>query len=251
MQWFLLIAGLAAGFVDSIAGGGGLISLPSLALAIGPGPASIGTNKIAGTAAALVALAVYARKGHFDFKRSLVFAIFVGLGSFAGSRISPLIPTAYFRWFLLLTCPLILWVVLKKDLWIEKEIDPAAPVLAFKSVQPILWLTGLACGLYDGIWGPGGGTFMFLSLFFVAKFPLLGALAAAKFANTCSAGVSLLSYAHQGFVQWHYGIAIGIGISIGAFFGSQCATKKAAQLVRPVLVILVLLLMGLAFSRAN
>src|SRR5947209_5901322 len=100
----LLGAGLLAGFIDSIAGGGGLVTLPTLILIVGPGAQAIGTNKIVGSVAALVALGVYARAGHLQWKRSAAFAFWIGVGSFCGSRVSPLIPPEFFKWLLLVTC---------------------------------------------------------------------------------------------------------------------------------------------------
>src|SRR4051812_41236315 len=97
MSWtFLLFAGLIAGFIDAIAGGGGLITLPAISLVVGAGVTAVGTNKIAGAAAALIALLVYARHGHVDWKNSLVFAAMAGLGALVGSRLAPLIPQAAF-----------------------------------------------------------------------------------------------------------------------------------------------------------
>ena len=229
---FLIIAGIVTGFIDSVAGGGGLISLPVLSLALAPGAEAIGTNKIVGTLAALVALIVYARAGHMDLKKSLLFALFIAGGSFLGSLITPHLPQSSFRWILLVMCPFILWVVLKKDLWTqERHSRPLRKHSAFK-----IGLSGLACGLYDGAFGPGGGTFMFLSLLFFARLPLFTALAASKLANTTSAGVALVSYASRGFVHWTEGTLMAIGVIAGAFLGARFATKKAAVLVRPVLV---------------
>ena len=236
---FLILAGLITGLIDSIAGGGGLISLPILSLALTPGADAIGTNKIVGSLAALVALIVYARAGHMDLKKSLIFTLLISTGSFLGSSITPHLPQNAFRWILLVMCPFILWVVLKKDLWIqERDSRPLKKPSVFK-----VGLSGLICGVYDGAFGPGGGTFMFLSLLLFARLPLFTALAASKLANTISAGVALVSYASRGFVHWTEGILMASGVIVGAFLGAQFATKKASHLVRPVLVSVSVLLM--------
>src|SRR5205823_6411427 len=126
-------------------------------------------------AAAAVALFVFSRKGHFDFKKSLAFAAWVMVGAFTGSRLSPLVPPRAFFWILLFTCPLILWIVWEKDLWVAREMKHPHP-REVGPFSPSLVIAGLTCGLYDGIWGPGAGTFMMLALLFVARFPLLPAL---------------------------------------------------------------------------
>lgn len=240
-ELFLFFTGLVAGFVDSIAGGGGLITIPSLSLFLGLGSLTIGTNKIAGTLSALIALIVYSFKGHMDWKKGATFTFLVGLGSFLGSLVNPLVPPHWFRVFLLFTCPILLWVLWKKDLWVKAESDhleTPAPRTA--------WMVALAlgCGFYDGIWGPGGGTFMFLSLFFVAQFPLLTSLAISKLANTTSAGVSLFNFSRQGYVNWKLGTVLSLGILFGALVGSILATRQATRLVRPVLVLVVFLLLA-------
>jgi uncharacterized membrane protein YfcA len=234
-----------AGFVDSIAGGGGLVTLPSMAWIVGPGVLAIGTNKIVGTAAALVALFVYLSRGHFDGSRSFWFALWVGLGSFVGSRIAPLIPAAAFNYFLIATCPLILWVVWRKDLWVSTEAGHGEPSTGHgKRVfeKRVLALLGLGCGFYDGVWGPGGGTFMFLSLFFFGKLPLLAAIAASKLSNAVSAGTALVSYAFQGQVRVLEGSIMASGVVAGSYVGARHATTRASRIVRPVLVAVVALL---------
>jgi uncharacterized protein len=232
----LIITGLAAGFIDSIAGGGGLITVPALMLLVGPGAHAIGTNKVAALVAAGVALLVYVRAGHMDWRRAISFTFCVAAGSFCGSLVTPSVPAAAFRWFLAVTCPLVLWILWRKDFWIS---SPRAAGSAFG--LPIL-LSGLACGFYDGLWGPGGGTFMFLSLLVFGKVPLLGALAASKLANTASALSSLTGYTLQGYVHWVEGAFLALGIGTGAFFGARTATHRASRIVRPVLTIVVVLL---------
>lgn len=241
----LTLAGVVAGFVDSIAGGGGLITLPSLTLALGAGVDAIGTNKICGVAAAAVALAVYVRRGHMDWRNSTVFAIAVGLGGFFGSRLAPLLPPWMFPWLLALTCPVILYIVWKRDLWVAREATHGeeGTARAGRLLDPAVVLTGLAAGIYDGAWGPGSGTFMFLALLFVARLPLLPSLAAAKLANLASGATSLVSYAMSGHVHYRAGSFVALGTLAGGWAGAHLATTRAARIVRPVLVIVVVLLL--------
>jgi uncharacterized membrane protein YfcA len=246
-SFLLALTGLVAGFVDSIAGGGGLITLPALTLLFGPGASVIGTNKIAGCMAAAMALVVYARKGHFDFKRSLAFTLWISIGSYLGSQISPLLPAPLFHWFLVITCPIILWIVFRKDLWVRSENVVSTPLKSTKwlgLLEPGIFVSGILCGIYDGAWGPGAGTLMLLSLIFFARLPLFIALAASKLANACSAAVALASYASKGYVHWPEGICLAIGISLGAVVGAQCATQNASRIVRPVLASVVCLLLA-------
>jgi uncharacterized protein len=232
----LLAAGLIAGLIDSIAGGGGLITVPSFVLVLGPGVTAIATNKIAGVASAGVALLIYMKNGHVTLRGQAVFALLVGIGAWLGSVLAPLFPPLAFKYLLFVICPLILFVVWRKDLWVKER--SLLPVAHWR-----LWIAGFFCGLYDGIAGPGGGTLMFLSLLFFGRMPLLGAMGTAKLANLTSAGVSLVSYASQGLVQWRTGAVVGASIAVGAVIGAEFGNRRAVTAVRLALTIVVTLLL--------
>lgn len=234
---FLVFVGLLSGFIDSIAGGGGLIALPAMSLVVGPGVEAIGTNKIASLAGALIAFLVYLRKGHVDWKASVSFTVAVSFGALVGAIIAQWIPKSVFPWLLLITCPLILALVWKRDLWTSRALHPGSA-----SVVAVI-LAGLATGFYDGVWGPGGGTLMFLALLFFARLPLLTALAASKLANTVAAIVGLTTYGIAGHVHFHLGLMLASGMTVGGFFGASLASTNATRVVRPALLVIVALLM--------
>jgi uncharacterized membrane protein YfcA len=238
----LIIAGLIAGLIDSIAGGGGLITLPVLSLHLESIPHAIGTNKIVGATGALVALLVYARRSGFKWRSALEFSLWVGLGSTLGSLTTPHLSNAFFTPLLLISAPLLLILIFKKDFWILKPIDHALESTKTRSLftTPLL---GIAIGFYDGFFGPGGGTLMFLGLFLVLRKPLLEALTISKFVNFVSAFVSLISYSSQGQVHPLEGISLAIPMAFGAYFGAGLASKHAQKIVRPALTIVVFLLL--------
>ncbi|MBI2521748.1 MAG: sulfite exporter TauE/SafE family protein [Bdellovibrio sp.] len=236
MELILFFAGLVAGFIDSIAGGGGLITLPVLSLYLLPGPHSIGTNKIVGTVGALTALIIYSRKGHLQIGKGLRFVLLVGTGSFLGSSSAPYLPIHYFKILLIILCPLLLLLVWHKDKFIREDVE-------YKVSPFIFILTGVFCGFYDGFFGPAGGTFMLLGLLYAVKLPLFAALAISKLANTLSAGVALATYSTGGFVHWKTGLIMMAGMAPGAFFGAHIASKKADKIVKPVLTFIVCLLL--------
>jgi uncharacterized membrane protein YfcA len=111
-----------------------------------------------------------------------------------------------------------------------------------------LSILGLAVGFYDGAWGPGGGTFMFLGLLFGAKIPLLPAIATSKLANSVSAFSSLANYWRQDLVSPIHGAAVAVGSMLGATQGARLAHQHADRLVRPALVVIALLLLIRVFS---
>ncbi len=221
-----------AGFIDSIAGGGGLISLPVFTILVGPGPEAIGTNKIIAVTAALTAFVQYARHGHFRFQIALPFFITICIGAVMGSQCAYLIPVDYFRIFIILACPPLLYLILNKKYFLTNKagISPSYKKLA---------LVGFLCGFYDGVFGPGGGTLMLICLISWTHLPLMVALACSKFANVLSATGGLTSYALGGSVHWNLGIKMMALSFIGAALGSHLANKKMEKIVRPMLVFVV------------
>ncbi len=236
---FLFFTGLVAGTIDSIAGGGGLITLPVLSQILEPGAHAIGTNKIVGTSGALIAFVVYLRRQKLNWNRGLLFVGAVGVGSMLGSLVSPHLDKSVFQILLVAACPLVLGVVWKK----EKLLQEAQEHAHRNSMALIL--TGLGVGFYDGFFGPGGGTFMLIGLLWVARLPLFEALLLSKLANTLSAGVSLVSYGIQGFVHPKEGVMMAAGMILGGYAGASLASKKAEKVVRPVLAFVVILLLAI------
>jgi hypothetical protein len=230
MIFVLFFTGLAAGIIDAIAGGGGLITLPVWSLYLGPGAHAIGTNKIVGTLASLTALIVYLKHGKISWKKGGVFLASIAIGSFIGSETSPLVSPHFFIYLMLFICPVILWLVWKKDrLFGLRQVHK-------KTHFGNYILSGLMCGFYDGFFGPGGGTFMLISLLFLTDLSLIQSLALSKLANTISASTALITYSLNGYVHFIEGLYMGLGITIGAFIGATLASKKAQNIVRPVLI---------------
>lgn len=228
----LIFVGILTGLIDSVVGGGGLISLPTLSIVLSPGVESVATNKILGAVGASISLSVYARKGHLVWKEAIHFCLVCALGSYMGSTLAFYVDKEFFRYFLIVMCPIILWMILKKDQLFNQE-----------NVKPKGLWTLLACallsGFYDGFFGPGGGTFMFMSLYVFAGYPLLTAIAISKLANTFSATTALVNFSFSNVINWKVGLTMAIGIAIGAFVGANFALNKAAQLVRPLLIFVV------------
>ena len=238
MNHFLLsFMGLLTGLVDSIVGGGGLISLPTLSIAIAPGAHAIGTNKIVGSVGALIAMIVYARKGFLKWKDGLSFSLVCAVGSFFGSSLAPYISKDFFRYLLIIMCPIILIIVWNRDHLFKEREDFIKPHCL------IFFLSALCSGFYDGFFGPGGGTFMFLGLFLGTGYPLLPSIAISKMANTFSATTALFTYAHNGYVHWKEGSIMAIGMVVGSYVGASYASANITNIIRPMLTLIVVLLL--------
>ena len=236
-NYLLTLMGFLTGLIDSVVGGGGLISLPTLSIALSPGPHAIGTNKIVGTVAASIALFVYARKGHMKWKDGLSFCVVCMFGSFLGSSLAPHVSKEFFRYLMIIMCPIILWIVYNKEKFFKERENFVKP-------HPgIFLLSAVLSGFYDGIFGPGGGTFMFLGLFLGTGYPVLTAIAISKLANTLSAGTALATYSLNGFTHWKEGLMMSVGVAFGAYIGATYASRAAEKIIRPSLIFIVSLLM--------
>jgi uncharacterized membrane protein YfcA len=237
---FLIISGCITGFMDSIVGGGGLISLPIMSHLLGYGADAVGTNKIAGASAALMAFLVYKNHAQVQWKKFAGFLLCLGLGSIIGAKCTPYLPVIYFKWLLLGSCPPLLYLILNRNalLALIQQEENHHP-----NSRYLLLISGLVVGFYDGFFGPGGGTFMLLALLLFARLPLMSALLLSKLANTITAFSSLLTFAVTGHVHWIMGSTMALGMIVGAYVGSNMSSKHGIKLVRPLLVFVILLLM--------
>ncbi len=233
----LSLMGFFTGIVDSVVGGGGLISLPTLSVAIAPGAPAIATNKIVGSTGAFIALIVYARMGHLKWREGLSFCLVCAVGSFLGSSMAPFVSKDFFRYLMIIVCPMILYVVWNRDKFFKERENFVKPHYS------IFFLSAFGSGFYDGFFGPGGGTLMFLGLFLGTGYPLLSSIAISKMANTISATTALATYAHGGFVHWKEGSIMASGMIVGSFIGASYASKNITKIIRPMLTFIVILLM--------
>ncbi len=239
MEIIFKILVFIAGFIDSIVGGGGLITLPVFTMLVGPGAAAVGTNKIIATVAAVTALIVYAKNGHLKLKSATSFLLSVGVGTFIGSKLALILPVEIFKYLVITVCPVFLYIILNKKTFLKNEQpNPQASEHFYKLI-----FSGIFCGIYDGVLGPGGGTLMLLSLVIWAKLPLMTAIASSKFANAISATTALASFSLSGVVNWPVGLNLAVFAFVGALLGSSLASKKAEKLARPLLVLVVIGLM--------
>jgi uncharacterized membrane protein YfcA len=228
-------------FIDSIAGGGGLITLPVHSILLGPNVQAIATNKMVAFASAATALFVYSKKSKLLWRPAIPFIAGIFSGTVIGSLAASSFTVVHFQLLMILICPVILIVTLKRDSFLtrsftqQKERKPAQPMF--------LAGMGILIGIYDGCFGPGGGTFMFLALLLSGSFYVVEALAISKLANSISAGTALTNFAIHGHVQWSVGGPLVVTALIAALIGSKFASEKAKTMVRPALIVVVCLLL--------
>ena len=225
----LAVAGAFAGFVDSIVGGGGLISVPAMLLTNLPPSMVLGSNKLSSIFGAGSASITFLRNHMVDFSLVRKLLPFTFIGSMIGTLAVVSLPPLYVKPIIivLLVC-VTLFVVFKKD-W--GEINRTSAV-AGKALY-ICMAFALVIGVYDGFIGPGTGTFLIMGFIFTG-FDFLHASANAKILNFTSNLASLIVFFYLGHVNIKYGLATGVGQIIGAYLGSHLAIAKGSSLVRVV-----------------
>ena len=225
----LAVAGAFAGFVDSIVGGGGLISVPAMLLTNLPPSMALGSNKLSSIFGAGSASITFLKNHMVDFSLVRKLLPFTFIGSMLGTLAVVSLPPLYVKPIIivLLVC-VTLFVVFKKD-W--GEINRTSAV-AGKALY-ICMAFALGIGVYDGFIGPGTGTFLIMGFIFTG-FDFLHAYANAKILNFTSNLASLIVFFYLGHVNIKYGLATGVGQIIGAYLGSHLAIAKGSSMVRVV-----------------
>jgi uncharacterized membrane protein YfcA len=234
-QWPLFFAtGIAAGFVDSIAGGGGLITLPVL-LSFGFDPRlALGTNKLQATFGSGSAAWHYARAGTVNWRDCGRGFVLTFLGSALGTlAVQQLDPSVLRRAIPVLLAVVAIYSLLRPQLG-EKDVHP-------RMTRPAFDLTfGLLLGFYDGFFGPGTGTFWAMAFVLVLGFNLTRATGYTKVMNLGSNLASLLFFLCAGHVLLIAGLVMGLGQLVGAKLGSRMVIKHGTRFIRPVFITMVL-----------
>lgn len=225
---FLFGAGLAAGFVDSIAGGGGLITVPVL-LATGHAPAeALATNKLQSTFGSGSAAWQYRRANLVTWAEAWPGVLATALGAVIGvvavSRLDPSILRKIIPVLLMMAVLLV---------WLRPNLGSEARQARWGRV-PFLGAFGVLLGFYDGFFGPGTGTFWTLSIVMLLGFELLRATAWTKWMNFTSNLVSLVAFLFTARFDWVAGLLMGVGQWLGARLGARVAMRGGAKLIRPV-----------------
>lgn len=233
---FLIVCPLVgiAGFVDSIAGGGGLISLPAYLISGLPVHTCIATNKLSSSMGTTVATAKYALSGYIDWHLGVFCAAASLAGASLGANIALLISESQFRILMLIILPLTaLYVLRKKDLFSGEN----RKELSFWRSVVLSSVIAFALGLYDGFYGPGTGTFLILLLTRFAHMELHRANGITKVINLSSNIASLFVYLINGQVLMLLGLCAGLFSILGNYLGSRCFTQKGAAIARPIILL--------------
>lgn len=227
----LMLASFAAGFIDSIAGGGGLIVIPALLLAGMTPIDALGTNKLGGMFGSGSATLAYAAKGHVKLREQFGWALLSAGGGAVGAVLATTIPGEWMRAFLpVLLIAIALYFALKPNMDDVDRMQRMRPFLFGLTVVP-------AIGLYDGLFGPGTGSFFMLAFVTLLGFGVLKATAHTKLLNFGSNVGSFVIFAAVGAVVWKVGLMMGVSQFLGARLGAMLAMRVGARLIKPLLVV--------------
>ena len=225
----LTVVAAVAGFVDSMAGGGGLIVIPAMLFAGVPPLYALGTNKLQSVFGTAVALRNYWRSGLVEWRPNRLTALLAFAGALAGALVVQSIRTNALN----LIIPVLLVLSALYILLSPRMTDEDAHHrVTSKGYAPI----GAAIGFYDGFFGPGAGTFYTTTLVALRGYGLTKATALAKLVNVASAVASLVLFALGGHLAWLLGLCMAAGAMAGGWLGSHSALKFGAKLIRPLLV---------------
>jgi uncharacterized protein len=227
----LMLAAFAAGFVDSIAGGGGLIALPALLLAGAPPLTALATNKVQGIFGSATASFTYARAGLVNPRQiALPFVISVAAAAF-GTLFASRLPVEVIRAGLpVILIAIALFFALKPGLTDQDRRPRIGMALFNATLIP-------AVAFYDGLVGPGAGAFFMLGYVLLAGFGILRATAHTKLVNFASNLGSLAAFAIVATPWWATGLAMGLAQVAGARIGARLALRVGARIIKPLLVI--------------
>lgn len=237
----LLLAALAAGFVDAVVGGGGLIQLPALLLAPGVGALeALGTNKIAGVAGTTTSAITYWRRLTPDPVTIGVMGVAALGGGILGAWAATRLPTDVF-----LPLILIALVVAAVMTMVKKDAGTvSSPRGTSRARYALTALAGLGIGAYDGMVGPGTGTFLVLALVAVTGLSFLDASATAKSVNVITNVAALIVFIPHGAVLWGPGLLMALANMLGSWIGARTAIARGSGFVRVVFLLVVVILIA-------
>jgi hypothetical protein len=240
--WVVLLtcAGVfLASFMDAIAGGGGIISVPTYLLAFHGLPTyyALGTNKLSAGIGTVFSTARFIKNGLVDwrlFGPSIVLAL---LGSMGGTWLQLRTPDVVLKYLLLVVLPIVAVITLRNREWPDEpgEIDPMKQAL-------IVWAAAFLIGGYDGYYGPGTGTFLMIVFIRLAKLDTRHAAGGVKAINLASNFGSLFTALTAGYVYIGVGLVAAAASIAGHYLGAGLAIKNGSKIVRPAVILVLILL---------
>ena len=236
---FLIVCPLVflAGFVDAVAGGGGLISLPAYLLAGVPIHNAVATNKLSSATGTLISTVRLCKNKFVDWILVLPCIPMALLGSTMGAHVALVASDKILRYMLIPVLPVVAFYVLRK-----KNMDEKGGEIARKKQILICALCSLAVGCYDGFYGPGTGTFLLLLYTGLGKMSVAKASGTMKVTNLSSNVAALVVFLLSGKIVIMLGIAASVFSIAGHYTGAGMVMKNGSRIIRPIILIVLALL---------
>ncbi|MBU3192020.1 TSUP family transporter [Clostridium bowmanii] len=229
---FLCMAGFLAAFVDSIAGGGGLISVPAYMLAGLPAHMVLGTNKFSATAGSFTSSLGFIKSGKANFKLLKYLIPFTFIGAMLGVRAVLNIDQKFLNGLVLILIMFIgIYTLFSKSLGLEDKFQGLTK-------RNVVWgiLLAFSLGFYDGFFGPGTGSFLVFGFISIFGFNFVSSSANARILNFVSNVTALILFAISGKINYTIGIPVAICMILGAKMGTSVALNKGSKLIKPIFV---------------
>lgn len=237
MALIVAVGVFLASFTDAIAGGGGIISVPTYLIAGLPTHYALGTNKLSAGLGTIASTGRFIKNGYVDWKLGIPAIVLAFVGSHFGTKLQLMIEEKYLQYLLLIVLPVVAFVVLRQRQLPEEKgnIEP-------KKQMAIVCAASLVVGAYDGFYGPGTGTFLLLIFCNLAKMDVRTAAGNVKLVNLASNVGSLVTSLLSGKVFIALGLIGTVTSVLGHYIGSGLAIKNGSKIVKPTVVIVLILL---------
>jgi uncharacterized membrane protein YfcA len=232
----IVVAGFAAGWVDAVVGGGGLLQLPALLLVPGITPVqALATNKMGSIFGTTTSAVTYYRRVKPDLRTAIPMALIALAGSFGGAVLAATLPASVFK-------PIIVAALVAVALF--TALKPSVgdiTVLRHDGHKHYLvaCLIGAVIGFYDGLIGPGTGSFLIIALVSAMGYAFLEASAKAKIVNMATNAGALIFFLPHGSLLWGVGLVLGLSNMAGGYLGARTAVKQGSRFIRVVFLLVV------------
>lgn len=235
--WIVIfvITGFIAGYIDAIAGGGGMIQVPVLLYSGIPPVFVLAVNKMAGVLGALMSTIKYTSSGKIDWKIVSIAIIPCLIASYIGSKLVMFLSDEIIKWAILLAIPIALMMLFKKSSKVKEENRKLTKKNIILSTSPV--------GLYDGLLGPGTGTYMTISMKKFLHLDFLTSTATTKPLNFATNLGSLVAFFLAGKIIWLVGIPMALANITGSYVGSHYAIKGGEDFIKKVLIIVLVFML--------
>lgn len=237
MVLIVVVGVFLASFVDGIAGGGGIISVPTYLLAGLPAHLALGTNKLSSCIGTAVSAGRFVKSGYVDWKLALPSVALALLGAHLGTRLQLALDERFLKWLLLAVLPLVAFVVLR-----QRTLPEERGAIPPRRRTAVVLSASFLVGAYDGFYGPGTGTFLILIFCNLGKMDLRTASGNVKLVNLASNLGAVATSLMNGKVFLVLGLIGAVSSMLGHWLGSGLAIKDGSRIVRPIILLVLILL---------